>query len=81
VPGISCCPVQARISLAPNTFPLLTAIATCTIAVYIPQSQHLIPDLAGIPLNLWAQGQGSVLVARPHTTAVADTKTTRSCPS
>ena len=25
--------------------------------------------------------QGSVLIARPHTTAVADTKTTRSCPS
>ena len=41
--GISCCPVQVGMTLA-LAYHIGSLACTCTIAVKIPQSQHLIPD-------------------------------------
>ena len=60
--GISCCPVQVGMTLA-IAYHVGSRGCTCTIAIYIWQLQHLIPEpstkyFKALRINAYADGSG-----------------------
>jgi len=60
VPGVVLC--RRESSFGPYTIPSLAEISTYTIAVNIPQLQHLVPDQRADEFTAWLITSGSLRV-------------------